>query len=173
MAQKKAQKSREEIYQEVLDKLLLFASHKDRTKKEYLDAGARYLSRCKNSQQEKTEILEELITRLDELNLVDDAAYARAYLKEKLSFGKPIGRFAIKKFLYKKGVPNNVIQDVLEEYTYDLEFSQAQKLLKKRLATSENKVPAKLRQKTIAYLHTRGFSSDVIYAVIDTKLKTH
>lgn len=110
-----------------------------------------------------------LITRVvDELvsfGLIDDAAFAKAWLQYRL--GRPMGFRRVERELLDKGIPKDVIRahwaDVRENYD---ELELVRGLAQKRARQYNNVEPLKRRKRVMDYLARRGFQLDVIMKVI-------
>ncbi len=98
------------------------------------------------------QISAEVIARLCELYLLDDAAFAARYTERYIAEG--LSRRAVYEKLYSKGVPRDVIKEVLDNATFD-EGSAIRTVIEKKYRT---KLAAGEYQKVYAALLRRGFS---------------
>ncbi len=101
-------------------------------------------------------VVETVLERLQENNLLDDAAFARAWVENRLAF-RPRGARVLRQELRQRGVPDEITEAVLESCLpneTDLAYRAGQKRLRRlsRLPRLE------FRQKMGAYLARRGFS---------------
>ncbi len=132
----------------------------------------RYLSYRPRSEAEVRAYLEkhgvapstiaQVLTRLRDLRLVDDAAFARAWVENRGTF-RPRGRRALQSELQQKGVPAEIIEQALAEVDEERWALQAGAKALRRYAHLE--WPA-FRQKMGAYLARRGFTYETIRAVL-------
>ncbi|MFI5718430.1 recombination regulator RecX [Nocardia sp. NPDC051750] len=113
-----------------------------------------------------TEVTEQVLDRLAEVGLVDDAEFARQWVQQRHRFsGK--GRQALAQELRRKGVAREAAAAALEDVTADDETERATELVRRKLRT----LPAGLdREKAIrrlvGMLARRGYGHSVAYAVV-------
>ncbi len=106
--------------------------------------------------------IEQILARLRELGLVDDAAFARAWVENRGTF-RPRGRRALRAELRQKGIPSEVIERALAEVDeVPLALRAGEKALRRYGALSW---PA-FREKMGAYLARRGFAYETIQTVL-------
>ena len=107
------------------------------------------------------EEIEEAIQYLYHYQYLDDTAFCRAYVRDKILLS-PCGRNKLFAELRKKGVQSNVIKDVFAEiFDKDTELELAEKLLTKQIRLEND--PMKQAQ----FLKNKGFSYSVISALVD------
>lgn len=112
-------------------------------------------------------LVEKIINRLKKEKLIDDAEFARAWVKNRMSL-KPKGKKFIKSELFQKGIEKDLIQKTLEkEYNEDKEIELATEITKKKLNTLKNLPRLEARQKLIGFLQRRGFGWETIKKVIE------
>lgn len=113
-------------------------------------------------------MIERVILRLEEQNLIDDLNFAKFYVEHRHQ-SKGISRRRLIQELKLKGVSEEVIQQALsvDEFGETLrdETLEIQKMIKKRLMKTSD------RQKLTAYLARQGFSYDLIKTELDHFLK--
>jgi regulatory protein len=109
-----------------------------------------------------------IISVVDELaswGLIDDAAFAKAWLQYRLN--KPMGFRRIAQELAEKGIPKDMVRshwDEVKENYDELEVVRA--LAKKRARQYNNIDPLKRKKRVMDYLARRGFQLDVIMKAI-------
>ncbi|WP_062974630.1 recombination regulator RecX [Nocardia flavorosea] len=112
------------------------------------------------------EVIERSLDRLAEVGLVDDAEFARQWVRQRHSFsGK--GRQALAQELRRKGVAPEEATAALDDITVDDEHERATELVRRKLRT----LPADLdREKAIrrlvGMLARRGYGHSVAYTVV-------
>jgi regulatory protein len=131
-------------FQKTFDKLLRFASLRPRSEKEVRD----YLKR----KEVHESLFEELFNRLKRLELVNDEAFAKWWIDQRLQF-KSKSKRELEYELRNKGIGKEIIDIVLAESGVD-DAKAVRKLLEKRAF--------KDRKQKIAYLARKGFSWEVI-----------
>ena len=106
-----------------------------------------------------SEIIEKAITSLKEYGYVDDVRYARSYIELSVN-NKGRSRIDIVNRLSAKGIPRNIIDEVMDEFEFD-NTELIERALRKRgyslseVALSDYNTKAKLYR----YLSGKGFSS--------------
>ena len=119
------------------------------------------------------EIIEEVTTSLKAIGLIDDLAFARSFIHDKL-IGKPHSAKRLELDLKKKGIAKDVTAEALKEVAGDeSEEDRAYKTAEKKWQQLERRETdiKKRKQKLFTFLASRGFAFDVIRIVI-TKLST-
>ncbi|MCL5775221.1 MAG: RecX family transcriptional regulator [Patescibacteria group bacterium] len=109
------------------------------------------------------EIIEEVLKELLANRYIDDQRYAEVYL-ENLKKYKHFGFFGIKKKLMEKRLTPDIIANILNEGLNEAEETKiARDFLRKQKAGIE-------KQKLASRLASRGFRSNVIFAVLGNPL---
>ena len=111
---------------------------------------------------EKREIPEEIanavLDRFTEAQLIDDAAFARAFVNSRLAVsGK--SRSVIARELKQKGVSAEDAQEALSIIDSELEDQTAYSVAKKRYQQLSSLAPDVRRRRLMGFLMRRGFSS--------------
>ena len=123
-------------------------------------------------------IVEQVLERLVEIGYLDDLAFARAWVESR-DRARPRGAMALRRELGRKGVPDEVIAEVLadraelvaaevdpEEGAGDPDRAAAQRLIARRASTLGRETdPHRRRQKAYALLARNGFAPDVCQEV--------
>jgi regulatory protein len=113
------------------------------------------------------ELVEQVVSQLIELGYLDDAAFARSWVESR-DRAHPRGETALRRELSLKGVPRDVITEVLAkrepaapgDETADM--AAATRLLERRRSALEREAdPAKRGQKAYALLARNGFNPEV------------
>jgi regulatory protein len=81
------------------------------------------------------ELAERLLDRFEEVGLVDDEAFARAWVQSRQP-GKGLARRALAQELRRKGVDDEVARTALDEVDPDDEVAAARELVRRKLRTS-------------------------------------
>ena len=107
-------------------------------------------------------ILEQILAKLETQKLINDYDFARWFVENRLSF-RPKGKRLLTMELKEKGVDQEVIDAVLNEYVdVQGELEMVKKLLDKKRSSYSQLPKREQKQKLIAFLVRRGFSWDVI-----------
>jgi len=107
-------------------------------------------------------IIEKVLEKLKELNLVDDKRFAEMFVRDRMKL-KPKGKKSLEIELKQKGIDNKIILEVLDH----LINSESEKELLERVLEKAKKKYGDLsvlenKQKIVRYLISRGFSYDLI-----------
>jgi regulatory protein len=147
-------------------------SREDEERRAYLRA-MRCLSRRPHAEQEiwnklsrsgfAEPVLSRTLERLREAELVDDAAFARIWVENRLAF-RPRSAVALRIELKRKGVPSEAIERALDGFEEDKAAKLAAEKGMRRYRHLSHEVANK---RLMAYLQRRGFK----YAVVKKALK--
>ena len=111
------------------------------------------------------EIAQPLLDRFEDVGLIDDAAFARAFARDRRQ-SRGLSKSALRRELTQAGVDQELVTDALEEYSSEDDLELAIRLVEKRwqgLARLES--DARYRRLS-GYLGRRGFSGGTIGAAI-------
>lgn len=125
--------------------------------------------RQKLQKKEHSDIVaDQVIERLYELGYLDDAAYAREYVRGRLA-SKGYGPVRLRQELKKRGVNDHLIEDALHDLLDEEDTLEAAREHARtkwdRLDPDED--VRKRRRKLTGYLRRRGFTFDTIRRVTD------
>ncbi|MBL7069271.1 MAG: regulatory protein RecX [Candidatus Omnitrophica bacterium] len=111
--------------------------------------------------------IDEAIGCLKDKDLLDDARFARDWIKNRAAF-RPKGLLALKNELVRKGVDAGIIDSVIkeEELGYN-EYETAKSLTDRKIETLGGQNGLKRKKTIYDYLARRGFSFDVINDIVD------
>jgi regulatory protein len=108
-----------------------------------------------------TEIADSVIERFTEAQLIDDAAYAKAFVAGRLARGGK-SRAVIRRELKQKGVSDDLANQALEGLDRETEAELALGLARKRLNTLSNYDREVKYRRLQGFLARRGFDSEII-----------
>jgi regulatory protein len=148
-------------FQETLDRALRFLEARPRSEREVRTRLFR--------DRLAPELVDRVITRLRELGLLDDAAFARFWIENRERFS-PRGSRALKSELFQKGLARDVIDEQLEDAVD--EDSGAREVALRQARRYARLDRQTFRQKMYAYLARRGFDFEAISAAVDTAWNT-
>ncbi len=111
---------------------------------------------------------ERVLQRLDELDLLDDAAFARALVRDTLA-RRPAGPRLLQQKLMQKGVDRAIVEEVVTEAIGEGrdQVEAAVALSRKRLGSMKRLDVEKRRRRLYGVLARRGFESDTIKAAME------
>jgi regulatory protein len=151
----------EEGKKEAKDMALEFLSFRRRTEKQVKE------KLKKKGFDEKT--IKVTIDKLKEFDLINDLEFATAWVKDRLAF-KPRGKKLLKQELWKKGIKNDIIEQIIEELCQD-EDKSALELLEKIKKRYKDLEPKAAKRRMFNFLLRRGFSYEVTRQVLAQSLK--
>ncbi|MGL4609548.1 MAG: regulatory protein RecX [Trueperaceae bacterium] len=114
--------------------------------------------------QVASEIVEKVLVKLEDYRFINDASYAEQYVESRQ---KRKGRIALKRELQQKGLEEKLVEQTLSRLDDETQQETALELLKKQLHRFQKDEPRKRYGKMYTFLARRGFTSDVIRAVLE------
>lgn len=105
------------------------------------------------------------VERLKELNLLDDAAYAREFVRSRLAT-KPVSRQKLYLDLRAHKLPEEVIEAALNELPEETEGDNAREVAKKFWRQMSGLEVSVRRERVLRRLTSRGFSTEASLAAI-------
>ncbi len=112
---------------------------------------------------------QEALIRLERVGLLDDRAFARYWVENRLQFN-PRGAAVLRQELRQKGVDDQVIEEVLAEYDEEEAAARAAETAVRQLRRLD---PPTFRRRLSDYLRRRGFPYGVIESLVEQALTTH
>jgi regulatory protein len=151
IAELRALEAEEQVYQQAVRWLARRPRSEHEVKRRLIEHGCQEASAAR------------LIERLKQTGLLDDMAFARAWIEDRMAF-RPRSAFALRRELKTKGLPAEVIQDALD----GLDDEAALQAAAYRAARRYQHLSQDLfRQRMVGYLQRRGFQYPAICSVID------
>lgn len=138
------------------EKALRFLSFRPRSIKETEN----YLIKKGFDQKE----IQQTTQKLKNLGLLNDLEFASAWIKDRIKL-KPSGRIRIILELKQKGVPKEIIEKALEDFSDDQEFTLAYQEALKKNEHMGHLTKREKKQKIISYLLRKGFYYPLIQKV--------
>lgn len=143
-------------FQKLYDRALRFISVRPRSKKEISD----YLKRKAVSE----DLAAKIISKLAEGGLIDDEAFARWWIEQRVTF-RPKGKRALLAELDQKGVDREISEKIIGQEID--EVALAQRAAAKKLKILEKLPAQEFRQKMTNFLLTRGFSWETVKKIVN------
>ena len=150
-------------FQKSLDKTINFCLVRPRSVKEVTDF-------FKRKEIDRT-LQEEIVKRLEKLELIDDIKFAKWWIEQRLEFRSKSKKDIVQE-LRTKGVKQEIINQVLQNTEID-EVKIAKELMKKKMYKWKNLEPRLTRQKITQYLAGKGFTWDVINKILTKSTKVY
>ncbi len=113
-----------------------------------------------------SEIITQVVNRLEESGIVDDKRFAHMWVDERLRL-KPVGLNRLRQELRRKGIDPDTAESALKEYDdRDEEVSRAYDLLHRRSNQYAALEPTVAHRRMSGFLARRGFDHGIIYNVV-------
>ncbi|MFB7476666.1 recombination regulator RecX [Kitasatospora sp. NPDC056184] len=111
------------------------------------------------------EVAEEVLTRLEEVGLIDDAAFARAWVESRHSV-RGLSRRALAQELRTKGVVGDLAEQALAQVDPDDETEAARALVERKLRTTRGLERQTRTRRLVGMLARRGYSEGLAFRVV-------
>ena len=115
------------------------------------------------------EVAERLLDRFEEVGLIDDEAFARAWVQSRQQ-GKGLARRALAQELRRKGVGDEVARTALDEVDPDDEVESARALVRRRLRTVGDLPRDTAVRRLTGMLARKGYPAGVCFQVVREEL---
>lgn len=116
-----------------------------------------------------TEVGEPVLTRLSEVGLVDDAAFAETAVYSGHRY-RGLGRRALRSELQRKGVAREVVDEAIARLRPEDEEQQARSLVRRKLRTSTVTDASALARKLSGILARKGYPEGLALRVVREEL---
>lgn len=144
-------------YYDIYSKVLNYMSTRMRSRKEIIE----YLNRKRVDEFDSKKILDNLV----KLNLVNDEAFSKAYISDKIYLNH-YGRNRIKKELLEHDISEEIIEKNLSLYDDDIWKQNLKSLIEKRIKTTTYSGYI-LKQKLIYEFSNQGYDRSMIQEVLE------
>lgn len=119
----------------------------------------------------EAEVAEQVLSRFDEVGLIDDAAFAEIWVRSRHNF-QGLSRRALAVELRRKGVADESAAEALATVDSEAEEERARQLVRKRLRSlGEADEQTKVR-KLVGMLARKGYSEGMAYRVVKDEVRT-
>ncbi|MCL2541274.1 MAG: recombination regulator RecX [Nocardioidaceae bacterium] len=115
------------------------------------------------------DVAERLLDRFEEVGLIDDEAFARAWVESRQRT-RGLARTALSQELRRKGIDDDTAREVLGEVDRDDEEETARALVRKRLRTLRGVDEQVAVRRLVGLLARKGYSSGMAFAVVREEL---
>jgi regulatory protein len=117
------------------------------------------------------EVAEQVLSRLDDVGLIDDAAFAEVWVRSRHNF-QGLSRRALAVELRRKGVADESAAEALASVDADAEEERARQLVRKKLRSlGSADEPTKIRR-LVGMLARKGYSEGLAYRVVKDEVRT-
>lgn len=132
-----------------------------RTRKELSDKLA--------SREVSPEIAARLLDRFEEVGLIDDEAFAKAWIESRQP-GKCLARRALAQELRRKGIDDEVARAALDEIDPEDEEASARELVRRKLRSLRDVDDTSATRRLVGMLARKGYGSGLAFAVVREEL---
>lgn len=117
------------------------------------------------------EVAQRLLDRFEEVGLVDDAAFARAWVQSRQA-GKGLARRALAQELRRKGVDEETARDALDEVDPDAEVEAARGLVRRKMRSVQRVDRDTAVRRLSGMLARKGYPAGLAFRVVREELET-
>jgi len=111
------------------------------------------------------EVADAVLNRYDEVGMVDDAAFARAWVSSR-HHGRGLARRALAQELRRKGVASETVGEALDELDADTEKETARALVRRRLPGLAGAAPDVAFRRLLGTLARKGYGPGLAARVV-------
>ena len=119
------------------------------------------------------DIAREVLDRFEEVNLVDDRAYAGMFVRSRAETRR-LSRSALRRELAQRGITGEIADEALEERSDDDELRDAHVLVRKKLPASvdpsDRKEHDRLTRRLVSMLGRKGYPPGLAFSVVKEEL---
>jgi regulatory protein len=149
--------------QQAKDICLRLLTARPRTRSELADALAR--------KEVAEDVASTVLDRLDEVGLIDDAAFAEVWVRSRHNY-QGLSRRALAVELRRKGVDDDSAQEALATVDSDAEEERARELVRKRLRSMGDAEEAVKVRRLVGMLARKGYGQGLAYRVVKDEVRT-
>lgn len=110
------------------------------------------------------EVAEDVLARYSEVGMIDDAAFARAWVSSR-HHGKGLARRALGSELRRRGVDPEIVGEALGQVDGDIEADTARALVERKLRTASGDPQAVMRR-LVGMLARKGYPAGLAFRVV-------
>lgn len=111
------------------------------------------------------DVANDVVNRLAEVGLIDDAAFANAWVSSRHS-GRGLARRALRSELRLQGVDDETVTEAVETLTTEDEYSRAKQLVERKLRVAKEIDSEKQLRRLTGMLQRKGYGLNMISAVL-------
>lgn len=116
-------------------------------------------------------VADQVLGRLDEVGLVDDAAFAEQWVRSRHTY-QGMARRALSAELRRKGVADQLAADAVSALDSDAEEARARELVRKRLRSVGAAPELTVLRRLVGMLARKGYSEGMAYRVVRDELRS-
>jgi regulatory protein len=115
------------------------------------------------------EVIEHVLLRLGDVGLVDDEAFAQAWVQSR-HVGRGLAGRALAAELRRRGVADDTVEQAVSALEPEQEEQTAYELVLRRLPATRGQDPAKRMRRLVGMLARKGYSPGLAYGVVKRAL---
>jgi regulatory protein len=115
------------------------------------------------------EVADEVLDRFTEVGLIDDAAFANAWVESRHR-GRGLGKRALAQELRRRGVDDELARDALDELEPDQEEATARELVRKKLRSMRSLERQVAMRRLIGMLARKGYPGGLAMTIVKQEL---
>ncbi len=116
------------------------------------------------------EVANALLDRFEEVGLVNDEAFARAWIESRQP-GKGLATRALAQELRRKGIEDEVAKEALAEIDPADEEAAARRLVRKKLRSVRGLEQQKAIRRLVSMLARKGYGAGMAFAIVKEELR--
>jgi regulatory protein len=116
-----------------------------------------------------SDLAERLLDRFEEVGLIDDEAFAKAWIESRQP-GKGLARRALAQELRRKGIDDEVAREALDEIDPEDEVEAARALVRKKLRSMSGLDETVATRRLVGMLARKGYDGGTAYSVVREEL---
>jgi regulatory protein len=106
-----------------------------------------------------------ILGRFAEAGLIDDAAFARAWVESR-HYSRGLSRRVLAAELRQRGVADGEVRDAIDELDPDKEAATARQLVRKKLAATRGQPPQVRARRLAGMLARKGYPAAMVFRII-------
>ena len=167
------------LYKKEIDKELYNTIIKDTEYYSNYNKVVKYILKRRRSEKEirnylfKLELneidIEKIISKLKNINLINDIEYCKAFINDKVSLSKQ-GINKIRIDLLEQEIPIEIIEEELKKIDIDLLNNRLEKLIMKKISANRKYSKNQLKQRILNEMINLGYNKETILNILDKNL---
>ena len=113
---------------------------------------------------------ERILGRFTEIGLIDDAAFARAWVQSRHA-GRKLARSVLAAELRRRGVADDTVKEAVDELDPEQEETAARELIAKRLPSTRGLDSVKRTRRILGVLARKGYPHGLSYRLVREALE--
>lgn len=153
---------RKDVGEKIKARVLNLIARRPRSEKEIRDYISQkfYEGKFDIEEEYRSDLIESVVDELKKSDYINDESFANWYVNNRIEF-KPRGKGLLRSELKSKGIPIDIISEVLD-FGQTEELKMAKTLASKKLKTLSRYDKKQKGEKLIDFLRRKGFSWDII-----------